>query len=511
MRFFIFLFFLAFPFFVFAQEGATGTGDMETTEGTSLVLQSEVSDVPKCSDVISISGPMQVRLGMAYDYSLIDNNGSVVPFGTFSIIQDDKTEHIETRGTKISYSFANAWIAKIIFSPINSNHYSCIWDIEREIHIFREQIVYIGATRTDVADENVASILREKSVLLEPIFIENSFKIEEHSSIWTSIWNADIVVFSYSDILGLFSDMEKLQRIKENSFAWKKIFIISSYQKGFLSKVLASSVANLGITHISLISNDQFSTLLSQWSYADDRNSSLGETLSYEKNKFTFSLGTFLEYLAYSGVSYTFLGFLLLLSVVALIYNIWKQVIGLDTFSLYYPILLAIIASQLGIKFAIAFVIIAFLSIFLVKVITNKIQLLLNAEKAFLVSIYTLLSFLALWFDNVFSLHIFSTSYFESPMTIIAIFAILFIAERFSDNLNIFSRSGVMQIVRYLSIVFIAFLIFSWKDLQYFLITYPDIIFLIVIANLLVGRYTALQVVEYFRFSPILKNIHEEE
>lgn len=60
-------------------------------------------------------------------------------------------------------------------------------------------------------------------------------------------------------------------------------------------------------------------------------------------------------------------------------------------------------------------------------------------------------------------------------------------------------------------IIVIVVAIFSSRSLQYFLISYPDVIFLIVIANLLVGRYTGLQVVEYFRFSPVLRNISEEE
>lgn len=504
MRIFLFLLTLLFPVLAFSQ-----ADDAENQVVESVAAVDEVS--PKCSAEIAITGPLQVRVGSAYDYSLSDNNGAVMPFGTFSIIQDDKTEQIEARGGKISYSFSHAGIAKIIFSPNSTSPYSCEGDIEREVHVFREQILYIGPLRQDVADEKMASLLREKSVILEPIFVENSLKIADQSAVWNAIGNSDIIVLSTSDVIGIFSDMERLQRLKEHSFAGKKFFIISPQSKSFLSKVLASSVANLGITHISLITNDQLSTLLSQWAYADDRDFSLGEALSYEKNKFAFSLGTFLEYLAYSGVSYTFLGFLLLLSVVALVYNILKQVIGLDTFLLYFPLLLAIIASQLGLKFTLAFVLIAFFSIAVVHVITNKIQLLLNAEKAFLVSVYTLVSFLALGFSHIFDLGIFSAPHFESPVTIIAIFAILFVVEKFSNNFTLFSRSGVFQIIRYLFVVLVAFLILSWKELQYFLITYPDIIFLIVIANLLVGRYTGLQVVEYFRFSPILKALNEEE
>ena len=73
-------------------------------------------------------------------------------------------------------------------------------------------------------------------------------------------------------------------------------------------------------------------------------------------------------------------------------FNVLKQVIGLDTFALYYPLLLAVIIAQMGYVFSGVFVIVAIVSILIVKKITDKIQLLVNARKAFLISVYVLLS-----------------------------------------------------------------------------------------------------------------------
>ena len=237
----------------------------------------------------------------------------------------------------------------------------------------------------------------------------------------------------------------------------------------------------------------------------------LGETLSYEKNHFALTMSSFLEYLAYSGVSYQFLGFLLLLSVVALIFNILKQIIGLDTFSVYYPLLFAIIVSQMGYTFSLVFAALAVISVIVSNAITNRIQLLVNAKKAFLISMYIFLLLAAMGVDNVFEIGIFNYTIFQNSVAIVGIFAILFIMERLIDGIKFFSKSGILELFRYAVIIAIVVAIFSSRSLQYFLISYPDVIFLIVIANLLVGRYTGLQVVEYFRFSPVLRNISEEE
>ena len=151
------------------------------------------------------------------------------------------------------------------------------------------------------------------------------------------------------------------------------------------------------------------------------------------------------------------------------------------------------------------------ISVIVSNAITNRIQLLVNAKKAFLISMYIFLLLAAMGVDNVFEIGIFNYTIFQNSVAIVGIFAILFIMERLIDGIKFFSKSGILELFRYAVIIAIVVAIFSSRSLQYFLISYPDVIFLIVIANLLVGRYTGLQVVEYFRFSPVLRNISEEE
>ena len=81
MRFIYFLIFLLVPFGIFAQEN-TPTETPDTAIGAIETTQTGVTDhplLPQCSDVIGISGAVQVRLGTTHEYSLVDNNGSVAP------------------------------------------------------------------------------------------------------------------------------------------------------------------------------------------------------------------------------------------------------------------------------------------------------------------------------------------------------------------------------------------------------------------------------------------------
>lgn len=497
MKFFLFLLSFLLPLSVFAQTGTVADAPV----------------FPHCQEKFMISGPTEIKFNTAQEYSLrVKNEHSTaeLPYGKFILTQNGNVvEEFSAERERFVYSFPEAGIYElsVILDPAV---HQCTGAIVETIQVFSEKIFYLGSDRQDLYDENLRSQFREKSVLLE-VVSANALKNDDALSVWNSLGSADRIIINVSDILRLFSDMEKLQRIKENSFSKTQFFIISSEQRSFLSKVLASSVAKLGINSISLINEQDFNSLLHRWSYEDNRSAMEWETLSYEKTAFVLSMNSALEFLVYAGMSYDFLWFLLVLAFVALIFNILKQVIGLDVFMIYYPMLLAMIISQFGIRFSLAFIMISLLSLGLMRLLSSRIQLLVNARKAVLVSVYVLLVFLTFGIDNFFDLKIFYYTAFESSLSIITIFVILLIVEKIFDNVLVFSRSGMFHIFRYGFVVILAVMIFSYQPLRYFFISFPDVIFAIVITNILVGRYIGLQLAEYIRFSPILKNINEEE
>ena len=47
-------------------------------------------------------------------------------------------------------------------------------------------------------------------------------------------------------------------------------------------------------------------------------------------------------------------------------------------------------------------------------------------------------------------------------------------------------------------------------NLQSLLLAYPELILLTIIFNIIVGRYTGLRIMEYFRFREVFKNLREE-
>ena len=94
--------------------------------------------------------------------------------------------------------------------------------------------------------------------------------MDDGKAAWKSIDQSDILVIGTQDVLGIFSDILKFQKTSPVSFAKKKIYIISDYSRSFLSKVIASSLSQLGATTVYLISEDQFYTLATRVSGGEE-------------------------------------------------------------------------------------------------------------------------------------------------------------------------------------------------------------------------------------------------
>lgn len=295
-----------------------------------------------CEGVYTLNGPDNIRINTLAEYTLSSTLGLPLPQAGEYVIRSEEGEEIKTYQDKLIHHFAHPGLYTIELRNIEGGAV-CEGVIKKEVSVYRNVIVYIGDDTAGINDAEMASVFRVKSTNFMTIPTTAPDFHMESESVWNAIAHADTLIFEHADILDLFSALERMQRLREMNFSEKKIYVISSYSRAFLSKVLASSLAKTGIQDISLISNDQLNTLLRYWSFGDNPDATLGETLSYEKSGFIFTLSTFLEFLAYSGVSYQVLGFLLSISCVALVYNFCKQIIGIYVFGMYYPLVFAVL------------------------------------------------------------------------------------------------------------------------------------------------------------------------
>lgn len=491
---------LLFPAFAFAESG--------TVANTGTVVPS----LPvSCESVYRIVGPSQIKADAVHEYSLATGSGADISGSiTYTLKRDGKI--VETVHSKDVYSRAFGTPGELVLEAKASNGVTCEGSVKKNIRVYRSVLTYVGSELSGLKT-GMADILEKNDILLKSSTAKSILAgSEESQELWDSIEQSDTLVVGSQDVLGFFSDMAKLQKIRQVNFSKKKIYVISGFSRSFLSKVLASPLSQIGATKAFLISEDQFYSLIARLSTGEKSDMNIGEELSYVKSGRVYSLGGFVEFLAYAGFSYQLLASLLMITFVVLVLNFLKQVVGFNVFGIYYPVLLALAIASIGRSGAFIFLFIGLVSIAAVNLFSKKVHLLLHAKRALLISLYIVLFLFFLGIDNFFELSFINYSIFDNSLVIFPLFITVILADKiFQEDISVFGKMGMLDMLQYAIVTLVIYALFEYKALQYFLISYPDIIILVVFLNILVGRYMGLQAFEYFRFSPLLKKLNEEE
>jgi hypothetical protein len=234
--------------------------------------------------------------------------------------------------------------------------------------------------------------------------------------------------------------------------------------------------------------------------------------ISYESTPSFYSVGRLVEFLIYHGVSIAFLGVLLALTVAILVMNFLKQFIGLNIFGMYAPIFMAVSFYFMNAPLVLVLFFVACLATLLGNAFVKRIYLLYNAKHALILTLYFILSILAISLLLPEKYGILEKGVFDTVFIIFPFLMVIFAVDKiFNEEMILWSRASLLGFLQFITVTVIAYLIIRSQTIQYFLLSYTDVIFVILILNVLIGRFTGLQLFEYARFLPILKSIKEEE
>lgn len=195
-----------------------------------------------------------------------------------------------------------------------------------------------------------------------------------------------------------------------------------------------------------------------------------------------------------------------------LVLNFLKQAVGVHIFAIYNPLFLALCFAVFGIGLTSIFLFIAFLATRVINLLSSYIPLLYNTRRSLLITLYILLSLIFLGLDIILGWQLVDYVVFSNIFTIFPFLFLIMVADKiFHEDINIWSRAGIVSFVQFIVISLLTYLLLSSTTLQQFLISYPDSLFAILLLNFIIGRYTGLQLFEYIRFTPLIKKLQEEE
>ncbi len=189
---------------------------------------------------------------------------------------------------------------------------------------------------------------------------------------------------------------------------------------------------------------------------------------------------------------------LLLLPVIATLVAIARQVIGVKTFGIYTPSIIALAFVVTGLKFG--------LTVFLlILVVATVMRYALRSLKlSYLPRMALVLTAVA---AAIFFVLLGGAANERTGITAVSIFPFLvltMLVEKFvTAQAEKGLRAAIMLSAETILTAVAAYFLVTWPTFRTFLLAYPEVLLLTPLINVLAGRWTGLRVFEYFRFRAV--------
>jgi hypothetical protein len=215
-------------------------------------------------------------------------------------------------------------------------------------------------------------------------------------------------------------------------------------------------------------------------------------------------LSSLVNYMLTHGVSTQTIILLLTLPLIATLIAFMKQVIGVTTFGLYTPSVIALSFLALGWPVGIAFLLFILITGYVTRSLLRGRRLLHIPKVAIVLTVVSLTLLLLLGLGAFFGLTLAGDTIF-----------ILLIMSTLSETfLNVKSEEGlwsaILGIAETVFAALVCVFIVQWSPLQSFILAYPETILITLLVNILLGKWTGLRLVEYFRFREVFRHLQEE-
>lgn len=215
-------------------------------------------------------------------------------------------------------------------------------------------------------------------------------------------------------------------------------------------------------------------------------------------------LTSLVNFMLANGVSSQIVILLLILPVIATILAFLKQVIGITTFGLFTPSIVALSFLALGWQIGVAFLLFILITGYMTRAVMRKWRMLYIPKVAIILTVVSITLMILLAIATAFGMTF-------SRDTVFVLLIMSTLAESF---LNVKTEEGMYSavigvaetVLAALLCVFIA----QWTILQSAIFAYPEVVLVTILINAFLGKWTGLRLVEYFRFREVFKHLHEE-
>ncbi|MCX6824121.1 MAG: hypothetical protein NT085_03255 [candidate division SR1 bacterium] len=376
-------------------------------------------------------------------------------------------------------------------------------------------IMYLGEQGEEF-DLGFQTNFDKQKTLLQEIFISDNKNFSE-AEIRTKIQDtlpdiqsSKILIINTSKFDVLLQILGELHTSNDLNLQDKTIYLVTNSNKFFLKRILAKYIKPIEISKIYTLSEDKLLNFLSMLSLGKITNQEDYITpfsLSFQETPKYLAISYLVDRLIYHGFPIELITMFLVLSLGTLVISILRQIVGFSIFGIYSPLLFAVSMSILGVPFSLALLAIGLVTKLLMSLFTKRMYLLHNAKTSLLIILYFFLMLLVFGLNNLLGLNRIDTLLFANGFIIFPIIFIILVSDKvFNESFKLFSMGRRLAFVEFLVVSFAVYGLFYRTGMKHLLLAFPELLILIFVLNIAVGRFTGLQLLEYFRFMPLLKN-----
>jgi hypothetical protein len=489
-----------------------------------------------CDDVVfALVGPEAVVLGHNYTYSLsvaIVNSASAVVDSLERIIvpQDilgsagvqyelllNNRVLQRSSESEFSYVFGQLWLYTL---RAKVDYGRCSYNLEKTMQSYDAIYTYIWPY-IDEFGVGIIQNMSQNNLFLRP-FIVNDDSLS--SSAWllstlrqnrSSIVRSNDIYFSMKNYSLIFDVLRLIQQDPSIDITNKNIFIIDDTNKSIVKKFLARFSRTIQWVNIFVISSQEALNIFLQLSIGKtsyDEDMLDASLLQPWGSRFSYSFGHIVDYLLFQWFPLDML-VLLLLCVFAVLFIVFcKQVVGISSYGVYYPLIFALSFHVIGLKTSLFLLVMAVIAKMIIIAFTRRFTLLATAKLGLQTVVYIFLTIVGLVFLNMLGLITNDFVIFSNPMILLAYVVMVVIGSKiWTSWFTSISIRQLLSFMVFLLVSYLSYLIIQSDSLRHIVLIYPSFVLLAIVLLIVLGRYTGLQLMEIIRFWPLISHLRSKK
>ncbi|MFA4930582.1 MAG: 7TM domain-containing protein [Patescibacteria group bacterium] len=302
----------------------------------------------------------------------------------------------------------------------------------------------------------------------------------------------------------------KLSQRSEIDFGDLNVAIVTAGRLSSLTKTAYSSFNLVNPQSLILIGDNALKNIVNL-SDTDGFVSSLEEeALAYEligiKDRFRLEpvaswmlMTRLISYILFKGVPLSTIALILTIPIIALLIALARQVVGIKAFGIYVPSLITLAFLESGLRYGTVVFLVVLAVGTIARLVLKKLRILYLPRMALILTAVALGLLLMMGVASYFNVSGLKT------LSIVPLLTMVILTEKFVSAQIRYGFGPALKLTWETFVLSaVCYLLVGWESLKVFIVSYPEWLLLVIPILILLGRWTGLRVLEYWRFRRVI-------